>query len=187
MGPILFVIYINDLPEYVKSTVHLFADDTLMYLSVHKKYHCAQLQADINQLELWEQHWSMDFNPDKCEVLRITRKRIVINKQYTLHGKVLKEVRNAKYLGVYMSQDLKWNHHIGKVTSKANCTLGFVRRNLRVKSCLLKERAYFTLVRPQFEYNSTIWDPRKGVEKNGSHKIEMVHRRAARWKTGNFN
>ena len=86
-----------------------------------------------------------------------------------------------------MSQDLKWNHHIGKVTSKANCTLGFVRRNLRVKSRLLKERAYFTLVRPQFEYSSTIWDPRKGVEKNGSHKIEMVHRRAARWKTGNFN
>ena len=160
-----------------------------MYLSVHKKDHCAQLQADINQLELWEQHWSMDFNPDKCEVLRITRKRTVINNyQYTLHGKVLKEVRNAKYLGVYMSQDLKsWNHHIGKVTRKANRTLGFLRRNLRVKSRLLKERAYFTLVRPQLEYISAIWDPRKGVEKNGRHKIEMVQRRAARWTTGNFD
>ena len=129
----------------------------------------------------------MDFNPDKCEVSRIARKRTTINYQYSLHGKVLKEVRNAKYLGVYMSQDLKWNHHIGKVTSKAHRTLGFFRRNLRVKSRLLKERAYFTLVRPQLEYSSTIWDPRKGVEKNGSHKIEMVQRRAARWTTGNFD
>ena len=82
------------------------------------------------------------------ELRTYCKKRTVINYQYTLHGKVLKEVRKAKYLGVHMPNDLNWNHHIGKVTSKANRTLGFVRRNLLVKSRLLKERAYFTLVRP---------------------------------------
>ena len=88
-GPILFVIYIYDLPEYVQSTVYLFADDTLTYLSVHKEDHCTQLQADIDQLELREQHQSMEFNPEQCKVLRITRKRTVISYQYTLRGKVL--------------------------------------------------------------------------------------------------
>ena len=187
IGPSLFLIYINDLPEYVDSTVHLFADDTVMYLTVHNEDHCAQLQRDINQLEIWENHWSMNFNPDKCELLRITRKRTVIEQQYTLHGKVIKEVNTAKYLGVHISGDLKWNHHIGKITSKANRTLGFVKRNLRVKSCTLRERAYLSLVRPQLEYCSSIWDPRKGVENNGSHRIEMVQRRAARWVMSNFD
>ena len=187
IGPTLFLIYINDLPEYVDSTVHLFADDTVMYLTIHNEDHCAQLQRDINQLEIWENHWSMNFNPDKCELLRITRKRTVIEQQYTLHGQVIKEVNTAKYLGVHISGDLKWNHHIGKITSKANRTLGFVKRNLRVKSRTLRERAYLSLVRPQLEYCSSIWDPRKGVENNGSHRIEMVQRRAARWVMSNFD
>ena len=68
IGPTLFLIYINDLPDYVNSAVHLFADDTIMYLTVHNEDHCDQLQADIDQLQLWEKH----------ELLRITRKRTAI-------------------------------------------------------------------------------------------------------------
>ena len=111
----------------------------------------------------------------------------MISYQYTLRGKVLKEVRTVNYLGVHMSYDLNWNHLIGKVTCKANRTLGFVRRKLRLKSRQLKERACFTLVRLQLEYRSSIWDRRSDVENNGSHKIEMVQRRAARWTTGSFD
>ena len=80
-----------------------------------------------------------------------------------------------------LSHDLKWNAQIGKATAKANCTLGFLKRNLRVKSCALKQQAYFSLVRPQLEYCSSIWDPRQGIENNGSYRLEMVQRRAARW------
>ena len=82
IGPTLILIYINDLPDYVNSAVHLFADDTIMYLTVHNEDHCDQLQADIDQLQLWEKHWSMEFNPEKCELLRITRKRTAIERQY---------------------------------------------------------------------------------------------------------
>ena len=187
IGPTLFLIYINDLPDYVNSAVHLFADDTIMHLTVHNEDHCDQLQADIDQLQadidqlqLWEKHWSMEFNPEKCELLRITRKRTAIERQYTIHGKVLKEVKNTKYLGVHLSSDLKWNCHIDKITSRANRALGFVKRNLRVKSRTLKERAYLSLVRPQIEYCSSIWDPRKGIESNGNYKFEMVQRRTVR-------
>ena len=146
IGPTLFLIYINDLPDYVNSAVHLFADDTIMYLTVHNEDHCDQLQADIDQLQLWEKHWSTEFNPEKCVLLRITRKRTAIERQYTLHRKFLKEVKNTKYLGVHLSSDMKWNCHIDNITSRANRALGFVKRNLRVKSRTLKERAYLSLV-----------------------------------------
>ena len=125
IGPTFFSIYINDLPDYVNSAVHLFADNTIMYLTVHNEDHCDQLQADIDQLQLWEKHWSMELNPEKCELLRITRKRTTIEQQYTLHGKVLKEVKNTNYLGVHLSSDLKWNCHIDKITSRVNRALGF--------------------------------------------------------------
>ena len=128
----------------------------------------------------------MEFNPEKCELHRITRKRTAIERQYTIHGKVLKEVKNTKYLGVHLSSDLKWNCHIDQITSRANRALGFVKRNLRVKSRTL-ERAYLSLVRPQIEYCSSIWDPRKGTESNSNYKIEMVQRRAARWALSNYD
>ena len=181
IGPTLFLVYINDLPEYVNSTVHLFADDTVMYLTINSDEQCTQLQADLNRLEEWEREWLMAFNPEKCEVLRISRKKTVIYFDYILHGKILRSVKSAKYLGVELSHNLKWNAQIGKATAKANCTLGFLKRNLRVKSCALKQQAYFSLVRPQLEYCSSIWDPRQGIENNGSYRLEMVQRRAARW------
>ena len=158
-----------------------------MYLTVHDEDHCDKLQGDIDQLQLWEKHWSTEFNPEKCELLRITRKTTAVERQYTLHGKVLKELKNTKYLGVHLSIDLKWNYHIDKITSRANSALGFVKRNLQVKSCTLKDRAYLSLVRPQIEYCSSIWDPRKGIESNGNYKIEMVQRRAARWTMSNYD
>lgn len=66
IGPILFLTYINDLPNYVHSNVHLFADDTIMYLTIQSEDQCDQLQSDLNNLQVWEQEWLMEFNPDKC-------------------------------------------------------------------------------------------------------------------------
>lgn len=106
--------------------------------------------------------------------------------EYTLHGVPIKTVQSTKYLGVHVSRDLKWNTHICKTTAKSNRTLGFLKRNLRVKSPALKSKAYTTLLRPQLEYCCSIWDPRKGIENNGSHNLEKIQRRAARWALGNY-
>ena len=72
----------------------------------------------------------MEFNPEKCEVLRIGRKRYIVRNDYVLHGKTLKSADSAKYLGVTLSTDLRWNRHIDNITHKANQTLGFLRKNL---------------------------------------------------------
>ena len=78
---------------------------------------------------------------------------------------------------------MQWSKHIDKITAKANSTLGFLRRNLRVNSQVIKARAYNTLVRPTLEYASTVWDP---ADHKAAHKIEMVQRRAARYVTGRY-
>ena len=120
----------------------------------------------------------MEFHPGKCQVMSITRKRHPLIRNYLLHGTVLERVKSAKYLGVNLSDDLRWNQHVDAITAKASRSLGFLRRNLQVKNEKLKTNAFFSLVRPQLEYASTVWDPHTAANIN---KIEMVQRRAARY------
>ena len=74
LGPCLFLMYINDMPDSIKSNIRLFADDTIMYLTISTQDDCHALQSDLTKLEAWEKEWLMAFNPDKCEVIRITKK-----------------------------------------------------------------------------------------------------------------
>ena len=116
LGPLLFLLYINDLPQNIQSQVRLFADDTAVYLTVTSSEDANTLQADLDTLQEWERTWDMDFNPSKCQVLHITRSRQPLQSQYTLHGQFLESVDSAKYLGVNITQDLNWNHHINEIT-----------------------------------------------------------------------
>ena len=81
----------------------------------------------------------MEFNPIKCLVLHISRAREPILSQYTLHGEILESVDCARYFGVSISKDLTWKTHIKEILSKANCTLGFVKRNVKTKNQSVKE------------------------------------------------
>ncbi len=179
LGPLLFLIYINDLPEHVSSSkVRLFADDTAIYLSLTCASHSAHLQHDLNELDKWESLWDMSFNPSKCQCIHITKRRTVIDTHYLLHSTQLESVTSAKYLGITFSNDLTWNNQIDNITKKENQTLGFLRRNIKVHSEPLKSTAYKTLVRPQLEYCSSVWSPHTETAIN---QIESVQRRAARW------
>ena len=178
LGPCLFLFYINDIQDGLHSTVRLFADDTICYLAIKSPRDSTILQSDLDHLAVWEQKWKMEFHPDKCEVIHISHKRNIIKHEYNLHGHILKAVTAAKYLGVTITSDLKWNRHIDSAATKANRVLRFLRRNLKVKSSSLKEKAYKTLVRPSMEYAATVWDP---YTQNNINRLEMVQRRAARY------
>jgi hypothetical protein len=127
----------------------------------------------------WEEKWQMEFHPDKCEIINITRNRTnIIKHNYNLRGHPLQTVDQTKYLGITINRDLKWNKHITNITNKANSTLAFLRRNLRVSNPRLKSIAYKALVRPRMEYAATVWDPHT---KKCINALESVQRRAARW------
>ena len=107
LGPILFLIYINDLPDCVNSNVRLFADDTILYRKINSSTDVKDLQADLNSLENWESDWQMEFHPGKCQIIRVTKSLTPLDTEYFLHGHKLEAVSSAKYLGITINHDLK--------------------------------------------------------------------------------
>lgn len=184
LGPCLFLAYINDLPDSLKSRTRLFADDTIVYLTINSESDPEILQNDLKKLEQWESNWSMEFNPDKCEVIRVARKKNPIIYPYKLHNIELKTTENAKYLGITISQDLSWKSHIENVSCKASNTLKFVKRNIRTNNQKIKETAYNTYVRPQLEYCAPVWHP---WQQTLAYKIERVQRAAARYVLNDYD
>ena len=120
----------------------------------------------------------MSFHPDKCSVLQVTTKKTPLPYDYILHGHTLQQETSTKYLGLTIQTDLKFNKHINNITANATKQLNFIKRNLKVSSQSVKEKAYISLVRPKLEYGSCIWDPHTKYQKS---QIEMVQRRAARY------
>ena len=134
LGPLLFLIYINDLPMNVNSKVRLFADDAALYLTISTSSQSEIFQKDLDNLERWSHKLDMDCNPSKCQVIHITRYKNPIPTQYTLYNCILESVSSAKYIGVDISSDLSWDTHINRSSKKANNTLGFLKRNIKSHS-----------------------------------------------------
>ena len=111
LGPLLFLLLINDLPENVQFQVHLFADDCLFYRVIDTAADQHLLQQDLHALEQWGHRWGMRFNASKCEIMRICCSSQPINgiSMYQLGGVPLQVVDRAKYLGVNKSNNLSWS------------------------------------------------------------------------------
>jgi len=183
LGPLLFLIFINDMPTKVSSTPRLFADDCLLYRQIRSDQDQRLLQQDLDSLQKWEEDWLMQFNPDKCEVLRVTNKRAPLVCDYTIHGQKLQSTDAAKYLGLNIQSNLKWNTHIDSVCKRANSTIAFLQRNIKRCPTNIKAQCYIQLVRPAAEYASSVWSP---PTKAGINKIEAIQRRAARFVMGDY-
>ena len=177
LGPILFLIFINDMPTGIKSKVRLFADDCLIYTTIKSPEDQIKLQSDLSQLSNWAAKWQMEFNVDKCHTMHITNKKQV-EFEYKINNKTLSSVKHHPYLGIELDSNLKWNHHIENITLKGNRALNFLRRNLTNCPSTIKEKAYNTLVRPCIEYCSSVWDPH--LETHTSN-LERIQQQAARF------
>ena len=103
------------------------------HIQTNKKQRDAiKLQQDLDAAGKWEQDWLMHFQPDKCTIVSVTQKRKTILHTYQLHGHTLEKADSAKYLGITIQNNLKWDKHINTMTAKANQSLGFIKRNLKV-------------------------------------------------------
>ena len=120
----------------------------------------------------------MNFNPSKCECLRLTNKSNLPNLTYHIYYTNIQQVEHAKYLGVTIDQKLNWHEHINNVVKKGNSVLGFLRRNLTNCPITIKSSCYQTCLRPVLEYASVVWSPHYQIDID---RIEMVQRRSARF------
>ena len=178
LGPTLFLIFINDLPEKIYSKIQLFADDTKIFRHIQTEADAKALQDDLNMLGQWSSQWKLQFNVAKCQALRIGSHRSFSERPvYTLQGEELCNVEEQRDLGVLVDSQLSFEKHIKQCVKKAYRSWWIIRRTfgrLRPKMFNLLFKSY---VRPHVEYCPQVWSPyKKGLIK----MIENIQRKATK-------
>ena len=175
IGPILFLIYINDLPTGIKSKINIFADDTKMASKVDTVEDEEIVNDDLEALQNWTITNGMKFNVDKCSVMHCGR--LNRNIDYKLYGQKIRVTESEKDLGVIINNDMKFKDQVASAAKKANKTLGMIKRNFKYVNKEAFEVLYGTLVRPQLEYAVHLWLPYQiGLRE----KLERTQRRATK-------
>ena len=179
LGPILFLIYINDLPEVVKSFIRLFADDTKIYTTLEQEESCSNLQEDINSMIKWTSTWLLKFNERKCKHLQLGHQNQESSyKMKTPDNEIILETVNSeKDLGIIIDKNLNFQEHIHTQISKANRILGLIRRTFHHMDKDMFLNLYKSLIRPHLEYGSNVWSV---INKKEAIGIENVQRRATK-------
>ncbi len=178
LGPLLFVIYINDILDNISTNGLLFADDTKIFRQISSREDALELQSDLNKLEEWVNTWLLRFNIDKCHVLTLGKlENIMYTHRYTLGGEELEHVFEEKDLGVYVDSELSFDEHISMKVKKANQLVGLIRRSFSYLNDKTFVKLYTALVRPHLEYAQCVWSP---YLKKHLHHIERVQMRATK-------
>ena len=167
LGPVLFMIFINDLPDAIQgTTINLFADDAKLDQTIKTESDVNVLQESLTSMISWSDDWGLKLNAGKCKVLHISRNPNPIKSAYVVSGEeTLEDVSYEKDLGVYV------------VVNTANKITGIIYRNFKMMGDEVFTNLYKTLVRPHLEYSSVVWSP---LTVRDQKRIEAVQRRATR-------
>ena len=178
LGPLLFVLYINDIAENIKCKLGIFADDTKIYSIINSVSNVEDLQCDLDNMQEWCETWLLNLNLDKCKVMHIGR---TLNSTYKMdisNTRIdLCEVESEKDLGLWVTSSLKPSLHCVKAAAKATKILGMLKRTFPVMSKELFLFLYRIYVRPQLEYYVQLWSPYLARDID---TIEKVQRRATK-------
>ncbi|CAB3387418.1 Hypothetical predicted protein [Cloeon dipterum] len=175
LGPLLFNLFAADLPAVVNTNLVQYADDCTVFNNIKSDDDIDALQDDLARIDIWCLNNGMQLNAKKCVVMDVTRARLPCNPRYTIGGVTLQYVATQRLLGVHLSRDLRWNHHVDVQRKKALQTLGFAARNLRGCTLRVKRIAYLSLVKPKLFYGSPAWHP---STKTNTEKMIRVQNRA---------
>ena len=157
LGPLLFIMYINDIDSTVVSRLLKFADDTKVFSAVSSQIEIDQLRTDLQTLYKWSQDWQMLFNIDKCKIMHFGRNNGKV--RYEIGEQQLDEVTLEKDLGVLVQDDLKVSQQCIKAVKTANRILGMIHRTFKYKCKEIVIKLYKSLVRPHLEYCIQAWRP----------------------------
>lgn len=186
LGPLLFIVSINDVVSIVKSCrVLIYADDIKLFKIIKNESDSVSLQNDINVFSEWCSYNNLFLNVSKCQAMSFFRKKNPTCYNYSINQLILSKVETTCDLGVHFSQNLDFSLHIEKIVSKANSMLGFIKRWSKEFSCsLVTSSLYNTFVRPQLEYASTVWSPHYSIHVD---RIESVQRKYVRFALSHLN
>ena len=174
LGPLLFLLFVNELPKWIQTNMKMFADDTKLWNMVSSVSDSQLIQKDLDSLSAWSEKWLLRFNPAKCKVMHVGHN---LDTKYSMKDEAgmleLQVVAEEKDLGVLFTQDLKPGRQCMAAAAKASRIIGLVRRNFRdldKRDFLLIYKAY---IRPHLEYCIQAWSPY--LEKD-MEVLERVHR-----------
>ena len=168
LGPVLFLIFINDLPLEVISHVSLFADDSKIFTRIVSEENVDRfpgfrgdenLQADLNRVRDWARKWKMEFNVGKCKIMHLGKDNP--KNRYYMGGAELAVTSEEKDLGVVFDETLEFEKHIRGIVNKANRMLGLIKIGFNCLDIVSFKNLYPVLVRPLLEYCVQVWSPYK--------------------------
>ena len=183
LGPLLFLLYINDIVADIQLCVRLFADDTSLYIIVDNPISAAEMiNTDLETIHRWAEKWLVKFNPSKSESLLVSRKNNRnMHPPLIMNAVTINEVQHHKHLGVILSNDGTWHEHINLITSKAWQKIYVMRKLKFMLDRDSLNKIYISFVRPTLEYANIVWDNCTQYETNA---IERIQIEAARIVTG---
>ena len=183
LGPLLFIIYINDIVSDISSCIKLFADDTSLYLIVDDPLHTAEmLNQDLAKIHDWSMKWLVKFNPQKTESMTISRKLDrPFHPPLVMDNNIISTVSEHKHLGLTISDDGGWGKHVDMIYKKAYTRVNILRKFKFILDRKTLEKIYMSFIRPLLEYGDVIWDNNTSLLIN---KLESIQIEAARIVTG---
>ena len=182
LGPLLFIIYINDMPDVFKNFCKIFADDSKLLAIIKELKDSEKLQLDLDNLGIWADKWKMRLNHEKCKTMYFGKKNrsktvYTLKNFETSTRSIIMETDNERDLGVQLSKNLKWSIQVKNAANRANYVLGMLKRKLLYWNCDTLKNLYVTFVRPHLEYASSVWSP---YLKKDIKTLEQVQRRATK-------
>jgi len=165
LGPLIFLIFINDLDEGIRSHILKFADDTKVFQELRDVTDCSTLQSDLDNLVTCAEKWQMEFNVQKCKVMHVGKQKDSCS--YYMGGMKLTEEEVEKDLGVWISSDMKCSQQCTQAFNKASRVMGMIKRTTRFKELRI-------MIRPHVEYCVSAWSP---YYKKDKELLEKVKRR----------
>ena len=183
LGPLLFLIYLNDLSEGLTSLCKIFADDTSLSSKVHNINKSAnELNANLEKISQWAYQWKMQFNADpnkQANEVIFSRKSDSANvflPPIKFNNNSIPKCPSQKHLGIALDSKLNFSSHVDEKIKKCNKLIGLIRRlsvNHPRKALLT---IYKAIIRPHLDYGDVLYD--KPNNENFQDKIEKVQYRA---------
>lgn len=174
LGPLIFLLFINDLCVGLKCERLMFADDLKVFCDIRDMGDCHRLQNDLNYIEEWCNTNGLNLNISKCYVLTYslkTKNKILF--EYQLNSATLPRCSKIRDLGVLYDERLAFTCHVESICSSALRSLGFINRQTKnFKNSLTLKSLYFCYVRSKLEYCAVIWDPHYAISRTAIEKVQ---------------